>query len=606
MKSKEFVRSLMEFNKRVLEQGHLNSPKSLPISELKQKLMFNKIFISNMEEIFQKHKYCVIENEYRDCMKIFNQNIENIIKSLCIFYNIKIIDNNTVENRIESFKWVDQIMVNRRQYNFDTHCDIDLFDDNYIHYVGMIKNHNYDFTVGYVDPKRSAYSEIIKNKCNDNAIDHYGKRIKFNDSYLKNDTCIANLFYSLIAHEECSEIRVTRNLDHIVTKIEYNGSENVAQALKDIFGSKHIVVIENKFMYLNDIERILDLYESKFSKPKCIDKKPVNKNIIDEIFDHDILMEYPKNDFDELINLIYQASDNPSVKFIFMTMYRIGNNPALFYALKTAVDKGKFVHIDIELLAFGEAINAFWKNEFLRVGVSVSTFGISMSNKVHCKFLLIGFNNGKCIAQIGTGNYNANTTSQYTDFSLLTSDEYICDVLHEISKLLRHVPNRLNELNNNDVLVTKYNARRELIKLIDREASKGADGYISIKVNALDDDEIINALSRADKCGCKMDLMIRGVCTWIPDNMYDNIVIKSTVWDKLEHSRVYCFGNVDPDIYIGSLDPVTSKLDKRIELLVKIKDPNIVLELCKYLNKYVTNTNNSWIMVNGGQYIKEN
>jgi polyphosphate kinase len=155
-----------------------------------------------------------------------------------------------------------------------------------------------------------------------------------------------------------------------------------------------------------------------------------------------------------------------------------------------------------------------------------------------------------------------------------------------------------------DLLVTRYNARKRLVKLIDREADKGFGGYISMKCNALDDSELIEHLDNAASKGCKIDLIVRGVCTWCPgDNK--NATVRSVVWDKLEHSRVYCFGRENPAVYLGSLDPVTHKLDKRIETLVRIKDPDIIIQVCKYLNRYIANSKHSWIQGPTGYYMEE-
>lgn len=207
------------------------------------------------------------------------------------------------------------------------------------------------------------------------------------------------------------------------------------------------------------------------------------------------------------------------------------------------------------------------------------------------------------ISQIGTGNYHSQTTTQYTDLSLMTSD---FDIGRQIKSLFKIFDNgkRIGAFNQK-FLVTRYNARRELVNLIKGESIKGSNGYIAMKCNALNDPEINSALDIAARSGCKIDLIIRGVCTWIPPYLEHNVMIKSIVWDKLEHSRIYCFGSVNPTIYLGSLDLVTSKLDKRIETLVRIDDAYILEEVCNYLNRYIINKKNSWRMTGGGTYIKE-
>ena len=263
--------------------------------------------------------------------------------------------------------------------------------------------------------------------------------------------------------------------------------------------------------------------------------------------------------------------------------------------------RGVDVRVNIELCASGETINTLWMDEMIRVGINVTTYGFQ-EIKVHSKLTLIKFDNGRSICQIGTGNYHSKTTSQYTDLSLVTADESICRQVESVFGIL--CEEETVEFGH-DLLVTPYNFRREIIKLIDREGNKGKDGYISFKCNSLDDEEISKRLKDASSKGCKMDLIVRGVCTFIPDEIGRNVRVKSIVWDKLEHSRVYCFGNENPTIYMGSLDLVTKKIDQRIETLVRIKDPDVMIRIINYLNSYITNTKKSWLMTRSGMYIKE-
>ena len=262
------------------------------------------------------------------------------------------------------------------------------------------------------------------------------------------------------------------------------------------------------------------------------------------------------------------------------------------------------VHVNIELCASGESINAMWMNEMRNIGINVTTYEVGRI-KVHCKLTLIEFTNGYSIAQIGTGNYHTKTATQYTDLSLITANADICKQVRRVFNIFKSKGDPdIDSPFNKSLLVTRYNARYELLKMIDEESSKGKNGYIAIKCNSLDDKEFNTHLDIAATRGCKIDLVVRGVCTWIPPES-SRVCIKSIVWDKLEHSRVYCFGNINPTIYIGSLDLVTNKIYKRIETLVLVKDPDIIANLCNYLNRYITNTTDSWIQTRSGMYIKE-
>ena len=259
--------------------------------------------------------------------------------------------------------------------------------------------------------------------------------------------------------------------------------------------------------------------------------------------------------------------------------------------LKSKMDR------NVELYASGEEeMNSLWANELRAAGVSVTSFAAGRL-KVHSKITLVKFNNGRSIVQIGTGNYHTKTTMQYTDLSLMTGDEDIC---HQAEKLFKLMTDNRKVSFNNNMLVTLFNTRERLNELIDNEAHN--KGYICFKCNSLDDDEIIKHLERAAKRGCEMDLIVRGVCTWVPESK--RVRVKSCIWDKLEHSRVYLFGRRNPVVYMGSLDLITNKIDRRIETLVRIKSPDVIIQICDYLNRYVGNTSNSWAMNSQGIYYK--
>lgn len=320
-----------------------------------------------------------------------------------------------------------------------------------------------------------------------------------------------------------------------------------------------------------------------------------------EVFQKDFLAEYPNDSFDEYLMLLQQAIDFPGTQAIYITLYRIGSDPSIFNILRAAVQRGIKVFVNIELFASGETINQEWMKKMKKVGITVRTYAAGKL-KVHCKLTLIEFVNGRSIVQIGTGNYHTKTTSQYTDLSLVTSDEKITKCVKRVFKVL---DDHESQTFTKNLLVTRYNARYQLCKLIDEEGIKGYQGYITMKCNALDDDEIIEHLEMAADNGCRMNLIIRGACTFVPNYPDNRVTIRSVVWDKLEHSRVYSFGVIDPVVYIGSLDLITRKLDRRIETLVRVRDPDIILQVTQYMNRYITNHKNSWIQQPSGIYVKE-
>lgn len=335
----------------------------------------------------------------------------------------------------------------------------------------------------------------------------------------------------------------------------------------------------------DDIASLIDIIDSHLPVKNEEEQVYYPTHPID-VMRHDQLVEYPLDSFDDYLSFLNSAANNKDVIEIDLCLYRIGKDPAILNIIQKAVERGVQVHVNIELCASGEDINYEWYKRFHDIGCFVSAYGYKQI-KVHCKLTLVKFINGKSVAQIGTGNYHTKTTTQYTDLSLVTADDSICHQVENVFSILQGKTAPHDMPFNNKLLVTRYNARRKLVKLIRSQAN--ADGYICFKCNALDDDEIIYELWKAANKGCVIDLIVRGVCTWIPDT-FTNVTVTSIVWDKLEHSRVYCFGNINPTVYIGSLDLVTHKLDRRIETLVKILNPDILLQVTNYLNRYITSS----------------
>lgn len=602
-----YVESLMKFNERVLEQGKIERYNKYTLEELKRRFFFNKIFISNMDELFEKYNAKIIFRDYLNAIKTYRQNIESLIYILYHEYEITIIDEDTFESRLNAYKYIDQLIGKRLSYNLDIYDISQYFDfeNNKIYYLSIEPRGQVG--IYYIDEKRSAYSDIV-------LID--GK-------YYRNDISIYDMISNDNQSAYCVAIKPTIKSGNM-TKIEfyhgngYNvGSSEIIKMLKLIL-PENCLLVYNDFLYLDPIERIISKHmdDSTFKLRKS---QLFNDNMFMSIFEKDIIMDYPVYDFKSYLSLLTLAVEHPSVKSIYITLYRIGSDDTIFRILKYGVDNGKNIFVNIELRASGEMINYFWYNEFKKIGVNVSTFGYP-NVKVHSKLTLIEFDNGKFIAQIGTGNYHTKTTSQYTDFSLLTADSSICNSINGIFKMMTNTDTdpylniKLSTIidTNNDVLITRYgdgyNNLRDIFKYyIIKEANKGNDGYIAMKANSLSDPKIIESLEYAAKRGCMIDLIIRGVCTWVPSSemLNSNVYIKSVVWDKLEHSRIYCFGRLNPTIYIGSLDLVSKKIEERLETLVKIKDPDVLLSVIKNLNRYITNNKDSWKMYDGGCYIKE-
>lgn len=587
MKHLPFVRSLMEFNKRVLSQGSLED-QSYDMEKLHQKLFFNQVFMGNTHEMFQRYPDPNIMDDYIESLNEYISNVSKIINWMCHLTNdIRMGTESTFESRLMIEDFMKDCMITKWYPIQDLSLEViqnDLmFVDGQICYLSLY----WDMLgVTFIDPKRSIYHNVIH-------MEFPGYTM-----YWKTDEAICDYLNRKFGVSNTVAVKPTMSTNKgKVTKVEFNGDSMVIETIVKIF-PRSALVVSNPFIYTDDIKMIL---ESKIKK-KVSNAKPSFIHMdLEEIFKKDRLIEYPRDSFDQYLQFLDQASKHPHVKSISLTLYRIGNDPAIFYILREAASRGIDVHVNIELCASGETINTLWMDEMMRVGIRVTTYGFQQI-KVHSKLTLIKFDNGRAICQIGTGNYHSKTTSQYTDLSLLTADTSICKQVESVFGIL--CEEETVEFDN-DLLVTPYNLRNEIIKLIDKEGAKGENGYISFKCNSLDDPEISEHLKAATSNGCRMDLVVRGVCTFVPEEIGSTVRIKSIIWDKLEHSRVYCFGSVNPIMYMGSLDLVTKKIDQRIETLVKIKDPDVIIRIIDYLNKYITNTTNSWLMTSTGMYIKE-
>jgi polyphosphate kinase len=558
------VYSLMMYNERVLTAGEIDDNREYSIDEMLDKVFFNKIFLSNTKELFQKYDCDEINEDYTEDIIQYNENILNIIKRLP-FYGIDL-KPICFESKLMTERILDDII------SF-TRCTIDSIDryrfvDRIKYYITYINDNN--IVVSSIDPRSVMYKSPL---CSDSILWRTADSII---NYINRQLNVTNTIM----------IDVTTNIEMV--KIEAYGPVDM-NILNKIF-SEDILIVCNQQLYVDDIEQMLSKRApilGEFQKPNKID--------ISDIFDHDVLTQFPYSPFNDYLDILRSVC-NDNTKSISLSLYRLGDRADLYYVLKEAINNGIEVNVNIELFASGENINKLWRNEMSNIGINVTTYG-GRELKVHAKLTLIEFKDGRSICQIGTGNYHPITTRQYIDISLWTSDLDIC----RQTKLIFDIFNGNSEVKFNDnFLVTKHNMRRELVRLINREAHE--NGYICIKCNALNDYEIIGALEAASDKGCRIDLIIRGVCAWIPTHLHKLVRIKSVIWDKLEHSRVYIFGKVNPDIYIGSLDLVRKKIDKRIEVLSRVNDVDAQFELIEYMNAYITYTDNSWTLLASGFY----
>lgn len=558
------IESLSNFNERVLIEGTLNNNEIYGLESIKNKIFFNSIFMSNMKEVFQKYTISeiveIIPNYIND-LKLYNKNIHNIIKYLKNHLLLTINLNKINSININNIKIIN---------NFNE------LDDYHNYYLTITKNNNYIISLcDYNEAIKDGYEFLNISRSIENQLNKQFNGIK-------------SLMFNV----------VHRDINNDIVKIEFDQPINGFELLiRMIFSSRPFIII-NPFLSLNELNYIIKCNYS--STNYLIPKKSIS---INDIMKKDYLISFPEVSFDTYLDLIEEAINNSLTKMIFITIYRIGSSERIYNLLSKAVHKGITSIVNIELNAYGEKINKIWENKMKQVGIIVLNYGKD-DFKIHSKLTLIVFKSNKMIAQIGTGNYHTETTKQYTDLCLFTSDPRICNPALSLIELFWKKNKKFKK--NKHFLVTRYNLKNKLIKLIRRETKLKNKGYIGIKCNSFEDEELFEALDKARKAGCRIDLIVRGICTWIPDFNDGNVTIKSIIWDKLEHSRIFWFGKNIQNVYIGSLDPVKRKINNRIELLVEVINPELKLQVMKNFNSYFNDYKYSWYMTNNGEYAKIN
>ncbi|NIF20976.1 polyphosphate kinase 1 [Candidatus Pantoea multigeneris] len=304
------------------------------------------------------------------------------------------------------------------------------------------------------------------------------------------------------------------------------------------------------------------------------------RNGFDAIRNRDVLLYYPYHTFEHVLELLRQASFDPSVLAIKINIYRVAKNSRIMDAMIHAAYNGKKVTVVVELQArFDEEANILWAKRLTEAGVHVIFSAPGL--KIHAKLFLISRREGEEIvryAHIGTGNFNEKTARLYTDYSLLTADARITN---EVRRVFNFIENPYRPVSFEHLMVSPQNSRQMLYQLIDAEianAQQGLQAGITLKINNLVDNGLVDRLYAASGAGVKINLLVRGMCSLIPDlpGISENIRVTSILDRYLEHDRVYIFDNAgDKKVFLSSADWMTRNIDYRIEVAVSILDPRL-------------------------------
>jgi polyphosphate kinase len=324
-----------------------------------------------------------------------------------------------------------------------------------------------------------------------------------------------------------------------------------------------------------------------------------------------LLLQHPYESYATSVErFLREASEDPKVRAIKMTLYRTSKESKIIDYLLEAADNGKQVAVVVELKArFDEAANIHFAEQLEECGINV-TYGV-VGLKTHCKVILVvrqDYDGLRRYAHVGTGNYHPGTARLYSDFGILTSDDEIGQDLTELFNYLTtgYRPKR----HYRKLVPAPALLKKALLAKIDREIelhSAAAPGLIQMKMNALEDADITRALYRASQSGVRVDLLVRDTCRLRPGlpDVSETVRVVSVVGRYLEHGRIYYFRNGgEEEYFLGSADCMKRNLESRVEVVVPVEAPALRAELRFVLDAQLAPENGAWEMQPDGTYVR--
>ncbi len=424
-------------------------------------------------------------------------------------------------------------------------------------------------------------------------LDHTAFRVTRNSNLYVDEEEIENL---LTAVEQ--ELRRRRRGEAVRLEVRKPAGPQIEQALLSVFELERADLYECEGpVNLSRLHELVALEERERPKvagfvPPVHHQLREPESFLRTIRRHDLLLHHPFDSFASVVDFVDITARDPSVLAIKQTLYRTSEDSQIARSLLSAAERGKQVTVVVELMArFDEEANIRWARRMEEAGVQI-VYGL-VGLKTHCKLLLVVRREEDGLrryAHIGTGNYNPATARSYTDLGLLTADpEMTADVAAVFNMLTSlSAPGEFQHL-----LVAPFTGRSGILERIDREteiARAGRPASIVAKMNALQDEEIIRALYRASQAGVSIDLIVRGICCLRPGlpGVSENIRVRSIVDRFLEHSRILRFENGgEREYWIGSADWMPRNLDRRVEVLCRVRAAQLCERLDGILDLYL-------------------
>ena len=370
--------------------------------------------------------------------------------------------------------------------------------------------------------------------------------------------------------------------------------------------------LNEKNCYINTVPFELGFRSSLGDRPtlkyrpqkgiKALDLK--RGEYFDYIDKQDIMLAHPYQSMNSFIDVLYEAAADPEVSSIKITLYRMAESSKVAMAAAYAADMGKDVLTVLELRARFDEKNNIDYSEMLKASGCRVVYGLT-DYKVHSKLCLITRNTEsgvRYITQVGSGNYNETTSELYSDLSLITADQEIGEDAEAAFAALEtgNLPPDTKKL-----MIAPNGFLPRILSLLDEEKQKGPGGFVAIKVNSLNDPDVMKKLIECSQAGCRVELYIRGICCLRPGikGYTDNIIVKSAIGRYLEHSRIYLFGKgSEQKIYMGSGDLLTRNTRRRVECMIPITSPELMKDISEILASFREDTDRAWLMQSDGSF----